>query len=130
MNKRWKSLTYTTKFSAIAFIICGVLGLLSMGALGAVLYYPVSFLFDNYPTLNEWRGDWVWPVMIGVGMAWSLGFIFAGIIWHILHKKIQSLILLRVIYIFILWLWAASLWFIIIKNNLESTSLNNFSLIL
>jgi len=53
-------LSYTTKFSIIAFFIILGLGLMSMGLLGALLYYPVSFLFTSYPDLNDWHGDWVW----------------------------------------------------------------------
>ena len=90
-----------------------------MGFLGTILYYPVSFLFKSYPSINDWRGDWVWPVVIGVGMAWSVGIIFGGIAWHYLYKIIPSVITLRIIYIFILWLWAAILYYIMIKNNLK-----------
>ncbi len=115
----WTSLTYTTKFSFIGFLITLALGLLSMGLLGACLYYPVSFLFRSYPTLNKWQGDWVWPAMIGVGMAWSLGFVFGGIAWHYLQNQITSIILLSLIYGFILWLWAAVLWYIVISKSLS-----------
>ena len=114
----WKSLTYTTKFSAIAFVISAALGLLSMGLLGAILYYPVSFFFKSYPTLNDWSGDWVWPATIVVGMAWSLGFVYGGIMWKYLFKTISSILLLRIIYAIILWLWAAFLWYLMITNNL------------
>jgi len=116
--KFWKSLTYTTKFSIIAFIITATLGLLSMGALGAILYCPVSFLFSSYPSLNDWHGDWVWPTVILVGMGSSLGFIFAGIVWHYLYKLISSMFLLRLIYAIIIWLWVALLWYISIESNL------------
>jgi hypothetical protein len=119
MIQFWKSLTYTTKFSAIAFIVIGALGLLSMGLLGAVLYYPVSFLFNSYPTLNDWHGDWVWPAIIVAGMAWSFGFVFGGIAWHFLRKKISSIALLRFTYIGIMWLWDAIIWFVIISSNVE-----------
>lgn len=113
----WNSLTYTTKFSTIAFVATLALGLLSMGILGALLYYPVSPLFRAYPTLNDWTGDWVWPAVIGVGMAWSLGFVFGGIAWHFLSESISSVALLRGIYGVILWLWAAILWYLVIRNK-------------
>lgn len=119
MLKFWKSLSYTTRFSTIAFIVTGGLGLFSMGALGAALYYPVSFLFKAYPTFNDWHGDWVWPTLIMVGMLWSLGFIFGGIMWHYLQKVITSSIALKIVYGIILWVWAAILWFIIISNNVD-----------
>ncbi|WP_282144022.1 hypothetical protein [Cellulophaga baltica] len=113
----WKSLAYTTKFSAIAFFVTAALGLLSMGALGAGLYYPVSFFFKAYPTLNHWSGDWVWPAMIFVGMFWAVGFIFGGLLWHYASKIIASKIVLRILYILVLWLWAGILWYSMISKN-------------
>lgn len=119
MLKYWKPLPFTTKFSAVAFIVTLTLGLLSMGALGAIVYYPVAFLFSNYPALNNWRGDWVWPTTIAAGMAWAFGFILASIAWHYLSKIIKQIMLLRLIYVIILWLWAAIVWYSMIINNLE-----------
>ncbi len=117
MISYWKSFSYTSKFSVIAFFITLVLGLLSMGILGAGLYYVVSFLFFSYPSLNDWRGDWVWPATIGVGMGWSLGFIFGGIALHYLDKISNAKYLKICIYILILWLWAACLWYFTLKSN-------------
>ncbi|MDO6597605.1 hypothetical protein Q4512_11825 [Oceanihabitans sp. 2_MG-2023] len=119
MIKLWKPLSYTSKFSIIAFLLAAILGLLSMGLLGFALYYCVFFLFNNYPNINDWTGDWVWPAVIVAGTAWSLGFVFAGIAWHFLHKKIKTILLLRIIYIAILWLWAATIWHLIITTNLN-----------
>ena len=118
MVKFWKQLAYTSKFSIIAFVVSATLGLLSMGVLGGLLYYAVSFLFNSYPSLNDWTGDWVWPTVITVGMLWSLGFLFAGYIWHALRESIKSLLALRIIYILTLWLWAAILWFVMISKHL------------
>ena len=117
----WKSLSYTTRFSIVAFIVVLPTGLFSMGALGALLYYPVSFLFTSYPGLLEWSGDWVWPAMIGIGMFWSFGFIWAGLIWHFLSKKITSLIILRTMYVLVCLFWAALLWYIVLRNNISFT---------
>lgn len=117
MIEFWNSLAYTTKFSAIAFVITGFVGLMSMGFLGTGLYYAVSLLFKSYPTLNDWRGDWVWPALIGVGMAWSFGFVFGGIAWHYLSKMVHSVPLLRIVYLLILWFWAAFLWYLVIRSN-------------
>jgi len=119
MIEFWNSLSYTSKFSAIAFVVTAALGFISMGILGAGLYYPVSFLFKSYPTLNDWRGDWVWPATIGAGMAWSVGFLFGGIAWHYLQDSIHSLAVLRIIYGLILWVWAALTWYLLITNNVE-----------
>ncbi|MDP5122170.1 MAG: hypothetical protein NWQ46_11285 [Spirosomaceae bacterium] len=120
MLTNFKSLPYATKFSIIAFAVTGALGLLSMGALGLGLYYPVSMLFKNYPTAESWHGDWVWPAMITAGMAWSFGFIFAGIGWHFTAKIIHSKVILSLVYTVILWLWAAFVWFVILVNNADS----------
>jgi len=117
MLEFWKSFAYTTKFSTIAFFLTGALGLLSMGFLGLGLYYLVFFLFPSYPDINEWHGDWVWPVIIGIGMAWSLGFAFGGVSWHYLSKTITSISILRIVYVLVLWLWAAFLWFCLLKAN-------------
>ncbi len=118
MIEFWKSLSGVTRFSVISFLVTGALGLLSMGALGAGLYYPVSFLLKKYPTLNEWHGDWVWPAIIAVGMFWSLGFLFGGVAWHYLVKVTSSKLILYAAYLFILWLWAAILWYFTVKSNL------------
>jgi hypothetical protein len=117
MISLWKSLSDNAKFSVIAFFVVAVVGLLSMGLLGALLYYPVSFLFKNFPTLNDWRGDWVWPAMISVGMFWSVGFILGGVAVHYLVKIIASKIILYILYSLILWVWAAFLWYLVISNQ-------------
>jgi len=119
MGKIFKSLSLVTKFSLIAFITIFVLGLVSMGVLGHILYYPIAFLFTNYPFIDDWSGDWIWPTLIGVGMLWSWAFIFAGVIWHYLSKIISNSILLIVSYLLILWSWDAFVWLIFIKNNME-----------
>ena len=85
----WKSWSFNIKFSLIAFFITAILGLLSMGALGGLLYYPVSFLFASYPTLNDWSGDWVWPSVIMVGMLWSFGCC-SGLVLHSKNNPIQG----------------------------------------
>lgn len=113
----WKSLSGNAKFSIIAFFSVATLGLLSMGALGALLYYPICFLLKNYPPFNSWNGDWVWPAMISVGMAWSFGFVIGGITIHYLSKIITSKILLHVCYAIILWLWAYVLWAFVLSQQ-------------
>lgn len=123
MLEFWKSKSYATKFSIVGFIISAALGLLSMGLLGFGLYYTVSFIFRSYPDINSWHGDWVWPALIMVGMFWSLGFLFAGIVWHYFAKSITSIVALRTMYIITLWLWTAFLWYMVISSNKEALSL-------
>ena len=115
----WKSWTFNIKFSLIAFFVTAILGLLSMGALGGILYYPVSFLFAPYPNINDWHGDWVWPTLIMVGMLWSFGFVFAAVAWYYLNKISDSKVLLISVYVAILWLWAALLWAGMIMVNVK-----------
>ncbi|MFK8161319.1 MAG: hypothetical protein AB8H12_02545 [Lewinella sp.] len=113
----WNNLSYTTKFSAIAFVSTFVLGFISMGMLGALLYYPVAILFRSYPGIDYWHGDWVWPAVIMVGLGWSFGFLIAGLAWHYLDGAISSVWLLRFIYGAILWAWAAFLWYWILRSQ-------------
>ena len=117
-----KKISFTTKFSIIAFLIVLTIGLLSIGFLGLSLYYTVSFLFSNYPHIDDWHGDWTWPAIIGIGMGWSFGFLFAGLVWHFLKKIVKSAWLLRFIYVLILWIWNALIWHLVIINNLEKLS--------
>jgi len=113
----WNALSYTTKFSAIAFITNFVLGFISMGMLGALLYYPVSIALRSYPSIDDWHGDWVWPAVIMVGLGWSFGFLIAGVAWHYLNDSISSVWLLRFIYGAILWGWLAFLWYMVLRKQ-------------
>lgn len=116
----WNALTYTTKFSTIAFVATFILGFISMGMLGALLYYPVSFVLRSFPWIDDLHGDWMWPAVILIGMGWSLGFVFAGVAWHFLAESISSVVLLRIIYGVILWLWAAGLWYLVLRANVSA----------
>lgn len=117
MIEYWTALSYTTRFSVVACLVTLPLGLLSMGALGTLLYYPVSLLLSAYPTLNDWRGDWVWPATIFVGMGWSFGFLLAGLACHYLAKGVSSEALLRLAYGLVLYAWAAFLWWVILRKQ-------------
>lgn len=117
MLEYWNALSFTTRFSIIAFIVTIPMGLFSMGILGAVLYYPVSILFPSCPSFNDWRGDWVWPAIIGVGMAWSVGFLLAGLAWHYLSTNISSVWMLRCVYGLILYGWAGLLWWLVLQKK-------------
>ena len=117
MRNRWKSLSYTTRFSIVAGVGLFALGFLSMGLTGAVLYYTVFMVLGSFPPMDDWHGDWVWPAMILVSILFPLGFIFGGLAWHYLKAKISSKIVLRIIYILILWLWTAFLWYFTLRIN-------------
>jgi len=100
----WSDLSYTTKFSGIAFVATFILGFISMGILGALLYYPVSIVLRAYPWIDNLYGDWMWPATIMIGMGWSFDYL-------------SSVIVLRFIYGLILWSWAAFMWWYVIRNN-------------
>jgi hypothetical protein len=115
---RWKSLAYYKRFSIVAFAITLALGLLSMGALGAGLYYTLLPLVKNkFPAFDEWHGDWVWPAMISSAMMWSAGFIFGGISYHYLFKLRVPKFLNIPVYIFVLWIWINIVWYIILSQQ-------------
>ena len=104
------------KWSLIAGAVALVLGLLSMGFLGIGLYVMVCpVLRLRYPPQAQWHGDWVWPAMIGAGMGWSIGFVIAGVIEHLMSAQGCSPALSRVIYGAVLWLWALILWAVILE---------------
>ncbi|SEQ92802.1 hypothetical protein [Neolewinella agarilytica] len=117
MPEFWTNLSYTTRFSAIGFVATFILGFISMGMLGAVLYYPVSFVLRGYPWIDDLHGDWMWPAVIMIGMGWSFSFLFAGAAWHFLAPSIDSVVILRIIYGLILWAWAAFLWWWILYSQ-------------
>ncbi len=99
-------------------IACGIvlaLGLLGMGSLGILLYYLVSPVLSlRFPSMENWHGDWVWPAVIGVGMAWSFGFLVAGVVNYFLMGRQISRIPRRLIYLGILWLWDLVVWFLVL----------------
>lgn len=117
MVEYWKSQSANVKFSVIAFFVCGTLGLISMGALGAALYYPVSFILKRFPAFSDWHGDWVWPAVIMIGMFWSFGFLLGALAWHYTSKITTSKIALFGVYSFVLWLWAALLWYFTLSSQ-------------
>lgn len=112
MEFSWGSLSKASKFSIIAFIVTIPLGLFSMGILGGLLYYTVAFLFSSMPHINDWHGDWVWPTFILAGMLWSLGFLLAGYAWHRCLRFTNSRWALVAVYLAVLWLSAALMWWI------------------
>jgi hypothetical protein len=98
------------KRSVAAAVMVLVLGLLSMGALGAALYYACYPLFAPvYGDLNDWRGDWVWNAMIWAGMLWSLSFLAAGRLDLRLEGAVSPMAR-KGLYVALLWLGAVVIW--------------------
>jgi hypothetical protein len=101
------------KRSVIAFFVVAALGLFSMGFLGALLYYVVFFALPaSFPDIDNVGGDWVWPATIGVGMAWSFGFLFAGAFDRYVETRLTNSMLRKAIYGTVLWIWALALWWL------------------
>ena len=97
--------------SVIAFLVALALGLLSMGALGAALYYAAwPVLAPAFGDLNDWRGDRVWPATILAGMAWSASFLAAGLAGLKLERRGVGSVPRRIAYGAILWLGAVVAW--------------------
>jgi len=105
----WKFLV-ALRWSLLAFVITLPLGLLSMGILGLLLYYPVSPLLQAYGPMESWHGDSVWPTLILVGMGWSFAFLIAGLLDHLLKSKQAHWALRALAYLIVLWLVDAALW--------------------
>ena len=116
----WRVLV-SIKYSALAALVVAVLGLLGMGVLGMGLYYAVAFALPAaYPSLDDARGDWVWPALILVGMFWSVAFLLAGGINRYLAGKNVRLPWRRLTYALVLWLWALLLWFAVLNANRQA----------
>jgi hypothetical protein len=112
----WQSWSGTTKFSVIAFVVSEILSLLSMGALGYLVYYAVAPLLpESIDTLN---GDSVWPSVIFAGMVWSVGFLLAGLSLHYLKPYTLKTSLKYLAFAVILWVWDYLTWFWIIHFSI------------
>ena len=109
------------KFSLIAFILSLALSLLSMGFLGIGLFYiaaaPLALIFPNLPTdINSWHGDWVWPALISIPMAWSFGFLLSGWAYSYFKQLDWTVLTLKTSYIVILLSWNLLIWLIFLLN--------------
>jgi hypothetical protein len=119
LMKQFFDLCLQMKRSIMAFVVTLILGLFSMGALGLALYYPVyPVLAPFFGDPNDWHGDWVWPSVIGAGMAWSFSFLVAGLLNRRLEQARWQARYRKAIYVAVLWLGAALIWLIILSANI------------
>lgn len=82
------------------------------------LYYATSFAMpSSYQSLDDARGDWVWPALIVVGMFWSGAFLVAGALNLYLVNKAVKPLWRRLIYGLVLWLVAFLLWLAVLGAN-------------
>jgi hypothetical protein len=121
--KRILDLCLQMKRSILAFVCALILGLFSMGVLGLALYYPVyPLLAPFFGDPNDWpSGDWVWPAIVGAGMAWSFSFLAAGLLNRRLENAGWQARYRKAIYVAVLWLGAALIWLIILSANISDT---------
>ena len=108
----WQSWSGVTKFSILAFAGAEVLSLLSLGALGYLVYYAVAPLLPE--SIEQLAGDSVWPSVIMAGMCWSIGFLIAGLLMHYLKNVNLAGGIKYFIYAVVLWVWDYIIWFVII----------------
>ena len=106
------------KRSIAAFIGALIMGLFSMGLLGAGLYYAVyPLLVPYFGDPNDWHGDRVWPSIILAGMGWSSSFLAAGLLNLKLEKAGWRMHARRAVYFAMLWLGALVIWLIILLSG-------------
>ena len=104
--------------SWLAALAVAPLGLVSMGALGGLLYFAVApAVWPLFGNLNDWRGDGVWPATVAVGMLWSLGFVLAGWLNQRWLARGWSPRRRRLAYAVVLWLGAALLWVLVAATS-------------
>lgn len=85
--------------SSAAFVSALCLSVVSMGVLGAALYFPAGLILEPYyGALDTWRGDWVWPATIWAGLVWSPAFLLAGLVNRRLMAMDRSPLLRKIIY--------------------------------
>ncbi|WP_377844112.1 hypothetical protein [Bosea sp. UC22_33] len=106
------------KASLLGFVSAFALSFLSLGYISLALYGVVSpVLTQMYPPLETWRGPWVWPVLVGVAILWSLSFLIAGAVDLQLHARHLSNGMRGLAYLAILWLGALASWFVVLGLN-------------
>ena len=104
--------------SWLAALAVVLLGVVSMGALGGLLYFAVApVVWPVFGNLNDWRGDGVWPATVAVGMLWSLGFVLAGWLNQRWLARGWSPRRRRLAYAAVLWLGAALLWVLVAATS-------------
>ncbi|MGO3742658.1 MAG: hypothetical protein ACTJGZ_10475 [Kerstersia sp.] len=103
--------------SFIAATVAAMLGVLSMGALGGMLYYAVyPVLAPWHGSMDAWHGDWVWPATVSAGVLWSLGFVCAGLCYARLERAGVDVATRRASYVVVLWLSAVCSWTLVLLS--------------
>lgn len=109
---------WAMKASLLGFVAAFALSFLSLGYVSLALYGVVSpVLTQVYPPMAMWRGPWVWPVLVGVAILWSLSFLIAGIVDLRLEAADASNRTRWLAYLAVLWLGALASWLIVLGLN-------------
>lgn len=106
---------WSLRRSILAFALSIAGAFLSLGYVSLVLYgvsAPIITLF--FPPLGSWRGPWVWPVLVGVAILWSVSFLIAGIVDLWLQRRDWSSRRRGLAYLGVLWIGAIASWLIVL----------------
>lgn len=112
---------WSLKWSLAACVAAVAASFLSLGMLGYVLYYlayPIVALV--YPPMSVWRPDAVWPLIVGVGIVWSLSFVVAGVVDRALAGRGVAPARRKLSYFAVLWIGAVAAWLFLIATNLPA----------
>ncbi|RVT91568.1 hypothetical protein EOD42_21605 [Rhodovarius crocodyli] len=91
-------------WSIVAFVVFACLGFLGMGVTSAVLMEAIRpFLTICFPPIGEWRGDWVWPILIAYGLIWPVSFLVAGFLDRIWKRQGRGKWFRRGVYLAVLY---------------------------
>lgn len=116
MSRRWplKSLLW----SLLATVVAAVLPVVTFGLSSYVLYLPASpVLRAFYPPIWEAKGPWLWPVLVGAGILWSVSFLAAGILDAVLTSRGVGGGARRIAYLAVLWVGAVGAWGVMLHLN-------------
>ena len=111
----WHKQTRASRVSLIACLAAFALSVLSMGVLGALLYfisYPV--IVPLFGPVDGWSPDWVWGSMILSAMVWSLSFLVAGGVYNRLTASGLAKGLRITAYLAVLWGGAVVSWLLVL----------------
>lgn len=109
---------WAIKGSLFASLAAFALAFVSLGYVSLVLYAVVSpVLTLLYPPLESWQGPWVWPVLVGVAILWSVSFLVAGAVDLRLGASGWSGRRRWLVYLGILWLGALASWLVVLGLN-------------
>lgn len=98
-------------WSFLATLAAAGLPVVTLGMSSYVLYLPASpVLRLFYPPIWAAKGPWLWPVLVGAGVLWSVSFLVAGVLDAALQARGLGRTTRRVAYLAVLWVGAVGAW--------------------